>query len=213
MTLNNSRRDRAVDPTIDATQEGLVIGITGEICSGKDTLARFVAQTLKQEEYSVLVVRTSDILREVFGLVGINPNRLDFHNLTQFLRGHYGEDILSRIMMRRLHHEAAQVILWVGLRSPHDLEALSKLPHSALVFVEASPEERFGRILQRNENPDDQEKTWEEFLQDCERSTERTIRSFRSKADLVINNPNAGLQDSQKKLLDEIRKRLPRTFP
>lgn len=187
-------------------REKLIIGITGEICAGKDTLAHFVATTLRQEGIIVSVFRTSDILREIFATIRIEPRRIDFHNMTEFLRHHYGEDILTKVMKHRFQEEIADVVLWVGLRSPYDIQALDEFPNSGLFFVEATPETRFGRIVQRNENRDDKEKTWETFLQDCEQSTERTIRSFRSHARLVINNEDNKLAESQQLLLKEVKK-------
>lgn len=189
-------------------QKKLVIGIAGEICSGKDTLAHFVASTLKNNGRNVSVMRTSDVLREIFMIIGLSPKRTDFHNMTEILRHYYGEDILARAMKKRLDTEGTEVILWVGLRSQYDMEVLASFSNSKLVFVDAKAEERFQRINDRGENIDDSTKTWEQFLEDCNRSTEQTIQSFRNHAELIINNSNNCLLEAQQILLDDVSKSL-----
>jgi uridine kinase len=180
------------------SQKKVVVGIAGEICAGKDTIASMVLNDLKNKGVRILIVRSSDILREIFSTIEIEPRRIDFHNITEFLRHHYGEDILSQIMGHRIETACATVVLWVGLRSRHDIEVLRRFSVNKLVFIEATAEERFRRICKRDENIDDREKTWEQFIEDSNRSTEKTIRTFRSWAEMIINNEDDHIEESCK---------------
>jgi dephospho-CoA kinase len=47
---------------------------------------------------------------------------------------------------------------------------------------------RYGRIIERRENPDDASKTFEQFLLDHERSTEISIPEVIAEADERIDN-------------------------
>jgi len=102
----------------------------------------------------------------------------------------------------------ADVILWVGLRSSHDITVLRKFSNNELVFIEATVEERFRRICKRDENIDDKEKTWERFIEDSDRSTEKTIRTFRPYAKVVINNEDGHTEEAYKLFLRAIKYRL-----
>lgn len=57
-----------------------------------------------------------------------------------------------------------------------------------MVSVEANEEVRYKRVIERNENPGDDKKTFAEFREDDIAETEAQIPETMAKADFKINN-------------------------
>jgi dephospho-CoA kinase len=75
-----------------------------------------------------------------------------------------------------------------------DIAYLQKLEEFKLVYIDASMENRYGRITHRGENSDDNQKTFEEFKKDHAREAELQIRDLKGKADFVVDN-NGGFEE------------------
>lgn len=74
-------------------EEQIVIGLVGEMSSGKGTVARHVA-----EKYGASTYRFSTILRDILDRVYVKHARENIQKLSTFLRQAYGEDLLSKVI-------------------------------------------------------------------------------------------------------------------
>jgi dephospho-CoA kinase len=127
----------------------LTIGITGPTGAGKTTAAKYLAST-----YGLSYLRYSEVLSEMSPEP--TPDR-------QTLR-EFGLDIMSRGMQSTLNQKLLTKmqsgINYVidGLRHPIDFDTLSTRPPFYLLYIDASPQIRWQRLISR-----DKSKTWEEF--------------------------------------------------
>lgn len=173
-----------------------VIGITGEICAGKDTLVNALVDQLKKDKMGVEVLHSSDIIKQIFTLIDIVPKREDFHNITIYLRKYYGKNFFTRVIRKKISLSKGTIILWSGLRSKYDLELLRQYPNNFLVYIKSPVEDRYRRLLTRDRDKGDKTKTKEEFLEDCNKSTETYIRTLKEKSDYVIHNFDGQFENS-----------------
>ncbi len=75
-----------------------------------------------------------------------------------------------------------------GIRRLADIKHLREIPGFFLVSVEASEELRHKRVIERNENPGDDKKTFADFLKDQNEESESEIPNTMAAADYVVNN-------------------------
>ncbi|MEK7494452.1 MAG: AAA family ATPase [Patescibacteria group bacterium] len=180
----------------------IIIGVTGEIASGKDTVTQYL-----EEKYSAKKYRFSDTLRGVLSELGLEETRLNLHNLSTALRHNYGENILAQgIQLRVIRDTSADLIVIDGIRRKYDMDFFVDFPGFVLIYVSAPIELRYERTIKRHQNADDQTKTFEEFQADHERETETTILALKEQAKFVIENTGSleDLQVSIEKILEEL---------
>ncbi len=163
--------------------EKLIIGITGEIASGKTTASDYIKQ-----KYGAISFRFSDMLRDILDRVHVEKNRTNMQSLSTFLRGTYGEDIMSKVLAKDVELSDAKIIITEGIRRPTDVEYLKEIPGFILIAIDLDEKTRYERLTQRSENPDDQNKTFEQFQKECNQETERKIRESFKIADHIIEN-------------------------
>lgn len=163
--------------------ERITLGITGEIASGKDTVAKYLV-----EEYGAVQFRTSDIFRDVLRMLFVPETREAISKMSQILRQNFGDDLVARVVHERIKESAAAFIVVDGVRRFSDILLLKNEPHFKLLFVDAPMELRYERLTKRRQNADDATKTFEEFQHDHERETELSINSLKQQANFVIDN-------------------------
>lgn len=170
-------------------QEKIIIGIAGEIASGKDTVARYYVK-----KHGASMYRFSDILRDILKRIHLKENRKNLVDASMMLRKTFGEDIFSRAIAEEVREDDHPLVIIDGVRRVDDVKGVQNLPGFRLLFIVADPKRRHERMQQRRQNADDQTKTFEEFLADSELETEREIRMLSEHADWVIDN-NGTLDD------------------
>lgn len=167
----------------------IVIGFVGQLSSGKDTVVDYV-----KDHYGAEVFGFSKILKEILVTLDLEQNRDNYVKVSEIVREHFGDDILSKVMAKRVNESDAKIIAVDGVRRESDYQYLKNNPDFYLVNVFASPETRYERLKKRTEKKDDQGKTWEEFLEDHKKSTEVTIEEVARQADFTVDN-NGTLED------------------
>ncbi|MBI2989944.1 MAG: AAA family ATPase [Candidatus Magasanikbacteria bacterium] len=179
----------------------IIIGIAGEMASGKTTITEYL-----KKKYNASTFRFSDILRDVLKRIWVEPNRSNLQDLSTFLRGRFGEDLLSKVLAKDVRESKAAFIITEGIRRPSDIVYLKKNKHFYLIALEADERTRFERISARSENPDDQNKTWKAFKKEGEQESEQKIRRVMKEADFTIdNNGNLkSLYEQTKKIVSSI---------
>ena len=118
----------------------------------------------------------------------LEQNRQNMQTISTALRTHFGQDAMSRVMMEDIKSAQAPVIIIEGIRRPSDLENLKQIPNFHLIAITADARTRFERLTLRNENPDDQSKTWESFQQDAAREAEQEVGAITKEAQFIIEN-------------------------
>ncbi len=124
----------------------IIIGLTGENCAGKGTVADYLAK--KGFYYYSL----SDVIREELASAGKEIIRETLIAKGNELRKNFGSDILAKRTIDKLQDDRNYVI--DSIRNPAEAKALLATGKMTLVYVTASPEKRFSRMKQRKREGD-----------------------------------------------------------
>lgn len=166
---------------------------------GKGTIAKYL-----EEKYGADTFRFSSILRDVLDRLYVPQSRENFQKLVPAILDLYGTDLLSKAIAQDVTKSKAEIIVVDGIRRFPDIEHLKKIPGFQLVAVDVDAKIRYQRLVLRNENPGDAEKTWEQFLEEHKAATEIDIPKLMEAADINIDN-NGTLADLYRQL-DELFK-------
>lgn len=177
----------------------IILGFTGLIACGKGTAAQYL-----KEKYAAETFRFSTMLRDVCSRLYMEHSRDNLSGISTVLREFFGQDLMAKVMAKDVENSQAELIVVDGIRRMDDVKYLRALPNFKLVSIESDMKTRYERLLNRGENSDDQNKTWEEFVTDHQLETELTILDTMKVADVVINN-DGSLEDLHKQL-DELVK-------
>lgn len=164
-------------------QEQIIIGLSGEMGSGKGTVAQYLSH-----KYGAVSFRFSDVLRDILDRARIEKTRENIAASSRMLRETFGQDILSKIVFQDIERSRHKVVLVDGIRRESDMRYLRGLDNFVLLYIEVNLEKRYERIKRRSENAGDKTKTFEEFKKEQELETESTIAPLRTGADFIINN-------------------------
>ncbi len=134
----------------------LVIGLTGENCAGKSTVADYLAKK------GFYVLSLSDIIREELKAENKALSRDNLINKGNEMREKFGPGILSKKTVAKMQAVKDRNYVVDSIRNPAEVEELRKLDNFFLIYVTASPEMRFERIRHRDREEDP--KTFEAFL-------------------------------------------------
>lgn len=177
----------------------LILGIAGEMGSGKGVIAKYVT-----EKYSAGSYKFSQILRDVLDRIYIDQTRENISTLSLILRKNFGEDMLAKSIYYDVQNDNHEIIILDGVRRIEDIVYLKKLPEFKLVYVEADLNTRYERLIKRGENEGDSEKTFEQFKKDHEADSDARILDLKKYSDEVIEN-NGTYEDLYNQI-DEIIK-------
>ena len=161
----------------------LILGITGEMGSGKGTIAKYAML-----EHHGSVHKFSTILRDVLDRLYLEQSRDNMQALSTMIRKTYGEDIMAKGMYHDAENDQHELVIVDGVRRMSDIVFLKELPHFKLIYIEADMENRYERIIERGENPDDAKKSFDEFQKAHENESEIQIKDLKNYASLVVNN-------------------------
>lgn len=186
-------------------QKKVILGFTGLLASGKGTAAKYL-----EEKHQAATFRFSTMLRDILDRVYVPQTRDNMIRLSEFLRGTYGEEVMAKTIAEDVEKSDEKIVVVEGVRRMADIAYLSKLPNFILVEIFAEPRTRYERLIKRGENPDDNSKTYEQFLADHQRSTELSILDVIKHATERVDN-NGDLANLHKQL-DELVKKYKRSL-
>ncbi len=132
----------------------MLIGLTGENCGGKGTIADYLGK--KSFYYQSL----SDVIRDELAAEGVEITREKLIAKGNQLREEFGAGGLAAKVINKLEPDKNYVI--DSIRNPAEVEVLKKLKGFVLIAVRATPENRFERMKRRNREGDP--KNLEEFV-------------------------------------------------
>lgn len=161
----------------------IIIGLVGEIASGKSTAAQFL-----EDEFNSETVSFSRPLRQILNILGLPQTRENMVWLGVDLRERFGQDVLANAILKMINESPAKIICLPNIRLESDIIVLKKMPDFYLVKIEAEQNIRYQRLIKRHQNPDDSTKTWEQFLADASLPTEVSIRKVAKQAQFSIEN-------------------------
>ena len=161
----------------------LIVGLVGPIASGKGTIKEYLIKNYKARD-----CRFSTVLRDILARIKMPSNRENMQRVSTALRNVFGENILAKVITSDAVSMEGDIVVVDGVRRLADVEFLSKEPQFKLIAVDAKPEIRHRRLVLRNENVGDKEKSFEQFMKDHEYETETSIPQVMEKADFKINN-------------------------
>lgn len=161
----------------------IIFGFVGDLASGKGTVAKYI-----NEKYNTNTYRFSTMLRDVLNRIYVENSRENLQNLSTFLRENYGQDVMSRVIAKDVLNDPNELVVVEGIRRPTDITYLKELDGFHLIYITADPKIRFERMLKRNENEGDAEKSFAEFLKDEEAEADKMIKELGKTAEIIINN-------------------------
>ncbi|MDD5749618.1 MAG: AAA family ATPase [Patescibacteria group bacterium] len=171
-----------------------ILVFTGLPACGKGTATKYLA-----EKYDAKTFRFSTIMRDLLDRLYLPQSRENMSLLSRIVRENFAEDIFAKVMAEDAKQAETDIVVIDGARRLADVEHLSKIKGFLLIAIEGDMKIRYQRLVKRGENPDDQSKTWEEFVADHQLETELSIPELMEKADVVVDN-NGSLEEFYKQL-------------
>lgn len=161
----------------------IIIGFAGEIACGKGTATKHI-----EEKYQASSYRFSTMLRDVLKRLYIEEKRENIARMSTILRQNFGEDLFAKVMAEDVQKDKNEIIVIDGVRRLSDIEYLKKIPEFKFVYVETDIHKCYERIIKRGENTDDNDKTFEKFVEEHKLESEIQIKDLKNYADFVIDN-------------------------
>lgn len=180
----------------------MIIGLTGENCAGKST----VAECLMKKGFYYYSL--SDVIREEVKAEGKPITRSNLIEKGNNLRERHGPGVLGRKIAEKMQDDKNYVV--DSIRNPAEVEELRKSGRFFLLYVTAPAKTRFERIRARRREEDPQ--TFEAFLEieklemDNADKTKQNLKGTFALADKALTNDGSmrELQDGIDAVLSEL---------
>ncbi|MEK7634008.1 MAG: hypothetical protein AAB437_04150 [Patescibacteria group bacterium] len=142
-----------------------IVGIVGQIASGKGILVNYLTGRLGFSSFSLSSIVHAELKKK-----GVKEfNRKTLQDIGDELRNKEGDDVLARRIIKQLNrlNQSSQLnrenrIVIEGIRNPAEIEYFKKNQNFILIGTKANRNLRFERLLGRNKPWDP--KTYEDFL-------------------------------------------------
>lgn len=183
-----------------------VIGITGTLGAGKDTVSKHLKQ-----RFNCFCVKLSEVLRNEIEKKRNKLDRTVLQNSGDEMRQQYGNHVLAKVSIEYLPRDKELIVI-NGIRNPGEVEYLKKEfgKDFLLIAVDSLPELRFERMGKRAGSNDP--KTWEEFLEMDQRDQGtnqpdygQQVKRCMEMADVTIRNDSI-FEDFQNSIRENIQK-------
>lgn len=164
-----------------------VIATVAEKGAGKGLFVKIAQKLLAPRR--VAVIRFSDPLREILGILGKEESRENIDTLITALReGFHDQGVLISAMEKRMAATDADIVILDAVRKPEEASFV-KTNVGVLVCIAARQEIRFERRRKKSENVDEVGMTWEQFVRQDGAPPQVSIREIcETMADATIEN-------------------------
>lgn len=122
----------------------MIIGLTGTMAAGKDTVADYLVKGKGFLSHSL-----SDIVREEATARGLPHGRDTLRDVGNDLRRRHGLAVLAERALERIKAAGEPRSVIVSIRNPAEVERLRQEPGFHLIAVDAPQRTRYGRLRTR----------------------------------------------------------------
>lgn len=164
----------------------IILGITGQIGSGKDTFSEHFLKIAKGK--SIVRMRFSDLLRETLTLWSLPHTRHNLQYLAIIMDKEFGKGTLTNALYSRVKNQKSDIVILEGVRWKSDVELLRKFENNYLIYITADQKVRFKRVKNRNDKSGENNLTIDQFMLDDKEPTEIHISEIGTDADVKIEN-------------------------
>ena len=168
-----------------AVPKKIIIGLTGKIACGKGVTKKYI---LSKYGDRAADYRFSTILRDILKRLAVETGRENLQKVSLALRTEFGDDILAKAIAKDIKEDKHEIVVIDGIRRLNDIKYLRLIHGFILIRIVAEEKLRFMRVVFRNENPGDDQKTYEDFLNDEKAEAEIEIPRVMAKAEMEIYN-------------------------
>jgi len=181
----------------------IIFGFVGQIASGKDVSQKYIV-----EKYGASSHRFSTMLRDILNRLYIDITRENLQNLSFDLRQRFGSDTLARVIAEDVKNDTHDIVIVEGIRRMADIIKLKDFPNFYMISIDAQAEIRYNRLVKRNENVGDKNKTFAQFLTDGQAEAEKEIPAVMAAAQYRVNNDGTldDLYQQLEKIISTIKK-------
>ena len=170
----------------------LIIGLTGEKGSGKQTFVNFLKEILRlpsvAQDYSIRQVRFSDILAQTLMIWDIPITRSNLQKLSLTMNDTFGQASLANAAKFSIEGDSADVVIFDGIRRDAELKLVKNMTNNILIYITADQNLRYERLKKRSEKVGEVGLTFEQFLEEEKSKAEINILTLGKKADLKLEN-------------------------
>jgi len=168
-----------------AVPKKIIIGLTGKIACGKGVTKKYI---LSKYGDRAADYRFSTILRDILKRLAVETGRENLQKVSLALRTEFGDDILAKAIAKDIKEDKHEIVVIDGIRRLNDIKYLRLIHGFILIRIVSEEKLRFMRVVFRNENPGDDQKTYEDFLNDEKAEAEIEIPRVMAKAEMEIYN-------------------------
>ncbi|MEW5897075.1 MAG: deaminase [Nanoarchaeota archaeon] len=172
----------------------MIIGITGNYASGKDTAAEML------QKMNFYHISFSDILREELKKKKMEITRDNLIEMGNNMREKHGSNILAKMALDKV--EDGENYVFTSIRNPAEVELLQQRRDFVLVNVVAAEHIRLKRILQRNRENDPKtlkELREKEKLENINNENYQQLNKVAGMARMIVNN-DTSVENLNKKM-------------
>ena len=177
----------------------IVLGLVGEIAAGKGTVASYLLK-----KYKFFYYKLSAPGRDILTRIHKEVSRRNMNALNTALRGAFGEDYLSGVIIKDITKDKCRLAIIDGIRKPAEVKFFRQIDGFKLAYITAQEKIRWKRLVTREENSGDKKKSFRQFQRDHLLATETDIDRIGRKADFKIDN--SGSIEELHKNIDNIIK-------
>jgi dephospho-CoA kinase len=178
----------------------LILGVVGQIASGKGVLVKYLTEKLGFTPFSLSSIVHDELKKTEM----VKITRQTLQDVGDELRRVYGDEVLAQRIIKAINEQKKDRIVIEGIRNPAEIEFLKKNQNFILIGVKANRELRFKRVLSRGKEWDP--KNYQDFLKVDKRDlgvgqgeSGQQVKKCLAYCDYILMN-NKDLGDFEKKI-------------
>ncbi|ODS42524.1 MAG: hypothetical protein MSIBF_04200 [Candidatus Altiarchaeales archaeon IMC4] len=159
----------------------LIIGLSGEIASGKGTAADHLCSGFSASKHTISGI-LSDILKRLY----LPADRKYLQALGTTIRKELGHDVIINTLEKDIEKDRAKIVILDGVRYMNEVEMIHGMG-GIVVYIGAPQKVRYERCRGRAQKGEGG-LSFEQFAENEKKETERQVGEVKMHADYVIDN-------------------------